>query len=439
MERARDVVDAWPEGGRVVAMIADPADPEWTGRAALKLIRAVSERLRPAFLLDLAPESSNLTTRFGAMGSDGFAEAAAGDATLAEIAHRRPQIQAAYLPSGVDASGEELAVSPALAALADRVRGAGGVLLVLLSRRAAERAAEAGWPDGWLLLGDPESARGGEPLPGDLPEMGRVERSESAPSSRWRRHRESRPFPAVKVAGGILLLAGLAAGWWWYAERATVPGDAGDAPPAAADSTGAGDAGPGEDSAGGVGPEPGPGDDGGSGSPDGASEEGANAGTSLEFSVLIASYGTPEDARERVRGLSDRIDGVSFVAPTPVQGTLWHRVYAGSLPDRQSARALMDRLVETGAKDETRAWDVRPVPWSFRLSDDFEDRSAALDRVDALRGRGLPAYVLPASADGPYRVYSGAFESRDAARALEEQLREADVEAELVRRAGVSP
>ncbi len=439
MERARDVVEGWPDGGRVVGMIADPADPEWTGRAAVKLIRAASERRRPAFLLDLAPEASNLKTRFGATGSDGFAEAAAGEATLAEIAHRRPQIQAAYLPSGVDASGEELAASPALTALADRVRGAGGVLLVLLSRRAGERAAEAGWPDGWLLLGDPESATGGEPLPGDLPEMGRVERSDSAPSSRWRRHRESSSFPTVKVAGGILLLAALAAGWWWYADRATAPGDAGGAPPAAADSAGAADAGPGEDSAGGAGAGPGPGDDGGSGNPDGASAEGTDGPSSLEFSVLIASYGTAQDARERVRGLSDRVGGLSFVAPTPVQGTLWHRVYAGSLPDREAARALMDRLVDAGAKDEAREWDVRPVPWSFRLSGDFEDRGAALDRAEALRGRGLPAYVLPAADGGPYRVYSGAFESRDAAGALEEQLREADVEAELVRRAGVSP
>lgn len=436
MERARDVVDAWPEGGRVVAMIADPADPEWTGRAALKLIRAVSERLRPAFLLDLAPESSNLTTRFGAMGSDGFAEAAAGDATLAEIAHRRPQIKAAYLPTGVAAPGEQLAADPALTKLADRVRGAGGVLLVLIDRRAAERAAEAGWPDGWLLLGDPESATAGEPLPGDLPELGRIERSESAPSTRWRRHRQSGSFPTLKVAGGILLLAALAAGWWWFAERATGQG-AGGAPPAT-DTVGAS-----ADTAGGAvtGEAQGPGDGAtASADPGGAAPAaGADGEGSLEFSVLIASYGTAEDARERARSLSEQVGGVYFVAPTPVQGTLWHRVYAGSAPDREAARSLMERLVDAGAKDEAREWDVRPVPWSFRLSGDVGDRDAALDRAEALLDRGVPAYVLPAAEGGPYRVYSGAFETRDAAGALEEQLEEAGVDAELVRRAGASP
>lgn len=440
------MVEAWPERARVIGVIPDPSDPAWTGRALLKLIRAAAERRRPAFLLDLAPEASNLTARFGAAGSDGFAEVVADETTLAGIAHRRPEIKAAYLPCGVKTPGEELADSGPLATLADRVRDEEGVLLVVLDRRAARRASEAGWPDGWLVVGDAESATGGEPLPGDLPQLGHVEpgESEGLGPGRWRRHRESPSFPTLKVVGGLLLMAVLAGAWWWYANRVT-DGTVGGAGTEAAGATGTtaaetaagADDRSGVDTSGDDGPDPGGEAAAGEGSPEGVAV--AGEGRTLGFSVLIASYGSAEGARERVRQLSNQVDGLYFVAPTPVQGTVWHRVYAGSLPDRERARTLMERLVEAGAKGEARAWDIRPVSWSFRLAEDFEDRGAAASRAEQLRERGVPAYVIPAADGGSHRVYSGAFESRRAAEALGAQLREAGLDAELVRRTGASP
>ncbi|MDP2498292.1 MAG: SPOR domain-containing protein [Candidatus Palauibacterales bacterium] len=442
MERARAVVEEWPEDGRVVGVVADPSDPAWTGRALLKLIRAVGERRRPAFLLDLAPEASNLTARFGAAGSDGFAEVADGNATLAGIAHRRPEIDGAYLPCGVSRSGEDLAGSKQLTALADRVRDAGGVLLVVLDRRAARRAADTGWPDGWLLVGDPESATGGEALPGDLPEVGRIEQqaSDGRASGRWRRHRESGGFPTLKVVGALLLLAALAGAWWWYANRVTDEGAGGPAETGAADTVAAAPSRPAD-----VRPASTGGAENAAAAEDAGSGDAASAadGSTLSYSVLIASYASSDDARERVRQLSGQVDGLYFVAPTPVQGALWHRVYAGSLPDRTSAMSLMERLVEAGAKEEGRAWDVRPVPWSFRLAGDFGrdfgDRSAAESWARRLRERGVPAYVLPVPDGDAYRVYSGAFEAREDAEALEARLREAGVDAELTRRTGEAP
>ncbi len=457
MERARAVVEEWPAGGLAVGVTADPSDPEWTGRTLLKLLRAVGERHRPAFLLDLAPETSNLTARFGAAGSDGFAEVAEADASLAGIAHRRPEIEGAYLPCGMSTSGQDLAGSKQLTTLAGRVRDAGGVLLVVLDRRAARRAAGARWPDGWLLVGDAESAVGGEPLPGDLPEIGRIEPRESdgrAPG-RWRRHREGSDFPTLKVVGAILILAVLAGVWWWYANRVTDvgptgpgPSEAGAARTTTADTVRSAD----------VAPAAVPDDrenaeiaaaagdievDGGAADAADDSEAGTSDGSTLGYSVLIASYASTADARERVRQLSRQVDGLYFVAPTPVQGALWHRVYAGSLPDRESARRLMERLVEAGAKGEVRAWDIRPVPWSFRLAGDFgrdfDDRSAARSWARQLRDRGVPAYVIPAADGSSHRVYSGAFESREDAEALRTRLREAGVDAELMRRTGTAP
>lgn len=437
--QARELVASWPEGGRALGVVVDPADPAWSGRALLKLIRAAGDRHRPAFLLDLAPEASNLTARFGAAGSDGFAEVVAGEgATLASIAHRRPEIDGAYLPRGVGSPGGRLAGSGALSTLADRVREAGGALLVVLDRDGARAAAEAGWPDGWVLVGDPEAAAGGEDLPGGLPQMGRIEydgpTADGAGEGRWRRHRESGSFPTVKVAAGVALLAALAGGWWWYAGRVTGPGASETGPPpATAPDTAVPAA---DDSAAGGGS-----DAGGSGA-DGAIEPdepgGSGDARELGYSVLMASYASAGAARERVRQLSSRVGGLFFVAPTPVRGSVWHRVYAGSVAGRDSAVALMERLVEAGAKEEVRGWDVRPVRWSFRLTRSFADSAAASARADELRERGLPAYVLPAGGGG-YRVYSGAYEARSEAATLGSRLEEAGVEAELVRRSGGSP
>lgn len=439
----------------MVGVIPDPADPEWVGGAAMELVRAAADHRRPAFLLDLAPGASDLDARFDAVGAVGFAEAAAGEVELSEIARRDEDHGVAYLPGGLRTPGADLAASPALSTLADRIRRADGVLLVVLDRQAARTAAAEGWPDGWLLVGDAGAAAGGEPLPGDLPELGRIEpRQESgAPeASRWRRHREESSFPRWKVAGGALLLAAVAGAWWWYAGRVTrgggassptAGGPAADTPTATAPGTRA----PGERSR----PGGAEGDTAEAAAPADAAapsdaadaagapgdEDGAPVrGRELGYSVLIASYASAEDARQRVRRLSSGREGVYFVAPTPVRGALWHRVYAGARPDRASGRTLMERLVELGAKGEVRAWDVRPVPWSFRLPRAFGDSAAALSRARQLHGRGIPAYVLPAGDGESYRVYVGAYESRDAAAALGEQLQEAGIEAELVRRRG---
>lgn len=402
----------------MVGVVPDPADPAWVGEAVLALVRAAAERRRPAFLLDLAPEASDLASRFGAVGSEGIAEAVAGEARLPEVAHRDEEHGVAYLPCGLGAPGDELAGSAALAAFAERVRGEEGVLLVLLDREAAA-AVSAGWPDGWVLLGEAEAATGGGSLPDDLPELAHIEpRGESpgAEAGRWRRHREGASFPTMKATVAALFLAATAAAWWWYADRVTA-GDAGSPLPdveAPARS--------GSDAAPGVGP---------------AREDSARDRT-LAFSVLIASYASAEAARERVRELSERAEGVFFVSPTPVRGSVWHRVYAGARADREAAEALMERLVEAGAKGEARAWDVRPVPWSFRVDGGLGARAAAADRAESLGRRGVPAYLLSSREGGDtvYRVYSGAFESRGAAGALGERIEEAGVEAELVRRAG---
>lgn len=392
----------------------------------MALIRSAAEGRRPAILLDLAPESSGLAGRFDAAGAEGFAEAVAGDVELTGVA-RRGEDGVTYLPCGRRAEGRELAASRALVALADRVRAADGALLVVLARGSAAEAAAAGWPDGWVLVGDPDAASGAGGVPGDLPEYGRIEPragGDATDGRRWGRHRKTSSFPTLKVTGAAVLLLGLVAVWWWYAGRvAGGPGTAEGVVPVRPDSAAVAGSGTAELSG------PPPTDSAGRGARVGTSE-----GAVQEYSVLVASYASAAVARERARRLTERPGGLFFVAPTRVRDTLWHRVYAGSVSERVAADTLMARLVEAGVKEEARAWDVRPVPWTLRIPAVFAERAEAEARAEELRSRGLPAYVLPVAGGDDFRVYSGAFESRGAAGALRDRLEREDVQTELVRR-----
>lgn len=172
---ARSLVDGWPNDGLVVGVLPDLSDPEWSGRAVLELTAAAAEDRRPVLVLDLAPETSDLSSRFDAEGEPGFAEVAAGRVEIWQIIHRDDERGAFFLPCGVRTSGAELAGTRSVRALAERVRPRGGVLLVLLDRHGAGSAASGGWVDGFVRLGEKHP---GEPrLPGDVPELGRLEPS----------------------------------------------------------------------------------------------------------------------------------------------------------------------------------------------------------------------------------------------------------------------
>ena len=153
-ERAGDLVESWPPGGLVVGLLPDPSDPEWAGRAALALAFAAADRRKPALILDLAPEGTNLASRFGAAEGAGIAELVEGDAELWEIVHRHAGGDAFYLPCGLAAAGVDLARSPAVISLAERVRSEGRIALVPLDRPGAGEAASAGWVDGFVRLGE---------------------------------------------------------------------------------------------------------------------------------------------------------------------------------------------------------------------------------------------------------------------------------------------
>ncbi|MGH7541216.1 MAG: SPOR domain-containing protein, partial [Gemmatimonadota bacterium] len=169
------------------------------------------------------------------------------------------------------------------------------------------------------------------------------------------------------------------------------------------------------------------------------------AAPELPYSVLIASYAARADANERLARLSGEAGGIFFVAPTPVRGAVYHRVFAGAFPSRTRASEHMQALVERGWKDEASAWHLRPARLAFRLGV-FPSRAEAEGRAPRAARDGISTYILsvplPAAANGGTRpdslfvVYAGAYESESAANPMAALLAEAGQEAELEARRG---
>ncbi len=165
-------------------------------------------------------------------------------------------------------------------------------------------------------------------------------------------------------------------------------------------------------------------------------DTGVAVGVVLPYSVLVASYVTYEDAAAKRDELIE-LGGLVFVAPTPIRGRLYYRVFAGALEDREQAGNLMTRMVEQGGKEREREWDMRPVRLALALQDlsTEEEADAALER---LHGSGVPAYVLAVgdTTAAIYRLYSGAFESEAAAAPADSLLSASGQAATLVTRRG---
>lgn len=164
------------------------------------------------------------------------------------------------------------------------------------------------------------------------------------------------------------------------------------------------------------------------------------AGTRLPYSVAIASYSSYNDALARQKKLT-RSDLPVYVAPTPVRGVVYYRVFAGLVAERGEAQELMARLVRDGVKETISSWDVRPAQYAFSFGS-FASVREASERIDALLEDGIQAYAVPVDAGGTdgevaYHVYAGGYESREAAEPLREQIESAGLSAELIERVGL--
>lgn len=358
-------------------------------------------------LLGLDDAGRSLDQRLGTETAPGLAEVLAGEAKLTEVAHRAADQGFLYLPAGRTPDHPP----SLLPALLDRVRRAGGTLLLAVTEDRAD--LPAGWSDAEIRLA-------------------RDEPIGPSPSERWRRHRLEKGLPRGRSALAAGALIALLGGWWILARVVTAW--------APDSSTGMLDA----RSVGGA-VDPAAQEDGVDAAPVPAeSLETADrmarladyAAPELGYSVLVASYGRFSDAMRHLEAVAGA-PGLFFIAPTRVRERLYYRLFAGALPTHAAASTLMSRLVDDGLKEESSDWDVRPAGLGFRVS-----IHAAPDEAEAaqreLAANAVPTYVIPlvADADTVHQVYAGAYERPAAATDMRALLARAGQDAELIPRRG---
>ena len=356
-------------------------------------------------LAGLSHAGRALDQAFETTGGTGLAEVLVGDARLADVALRPSDRPFHYLPSG----GTDEPPAPSLLfSFLDRVRSANGTLLLVVP------PDRAGLPRAWF---DDEIRLGG---------------FSSGASERWRRHRLVQRLPPGRTAFAAGVVLALFAGWWilarlvtsWAPEASSGALDAQIVSdremieePADMDLSSEGIELPGPDRH----PEP---------------IVDSEAASELGYSVLIASYGRLSDARRHLESVSDS-SILLFIAPTEIRGGRYYRLFGGALLSRESATALMRRLVGIGAKEEPAEWDVRPAALSFHIGD-YADAGSARAVQSELADKGVPTYLisLVANADTVYQVYAGAYERPAAATVMRALLADAGLDADLIPRRG---
>lgn len=450
-----------PPEARVVALAYPAGGAGRSAGPAAGIAAAVGLRREHTLLLATETGSRSLDETLGGGGSAGLSGALDGRARLPEVAVREEGRPYTYLPAG----GQPPPPATFLAGrafrhFAERVRERGGTLLIHTPEGALEREEVAELLDGYVSLG-----RLSAPAPPGVPELGRVSLGEEAASpapvgravepeappprrraagtdrskGRWARHRAPLAIPVARLTLGALLVLVLVAGWWFLARRSLTFG-AGDPAPGAGVAGGPAAERRAEGAAAGAPTEravPARAGDAERVPVEGAFLAAVEAAPELPYSVLIASYARASDAHERVAQLERWRGTVFYVAPTPVRGSVYHRVFAGARSDGEAARLLMEELVRSGRKEGTAAWDVRPARLAFRLGI-FGEREAARRAVRDAAVDGVPAYILAAAAgpDSAFQVYAGGYESEPAARALAATLERTGRQAALVPRRG---
>lgn len=501
VRRAKSVARSFPDEPRVVGVVT----PGGRGADALEAVAELASGVgasRRTLLANLVGGEDGLDGRLGIEREEGLQAVLAEGKRLGQVAVQPGTRPYLYLPAGARGPAAPSAggalpdgVLAGLEALSDKLREAGGTLLLHLSREHLDNDGVTRLLDGVVLVG--EAAEPVE-LPPELPELGRIalpgtegereatpeteppvkeaapepeppveeavpepaeepageasppEDEEPAPEgpapageesrSGWRRHRKRAGPPWGKIAAGAAVILLLAGGWWLLARG--VGGDGGspagtagapgaDEPAAAAAGSDTAPAGD-RDGAAGEGP---------AGTADGT-DEGSLArvvasAPEAPFSVMVASYSTWDDAVSSAEAWNEDGEALYFVAPTPVRGALYYRVLAGALASRQEARSLMERLVETGRKESAVDWHVRPAGLAFRLGVHGTAAGAERARED-LAEQGIPAYALRAASGGDtaHVLYAGAYGSREQAGPLRQMLEDAGRPVELVRRRG---
>jgi cell division septation protein DedD len=483
-----------PETARRVLVVGGSSSDDVGILAALEVAEIVARHRPRTIFVNTVAGAAGPDQALGAEGRPGLFDVTAGRSRVADVAFRPAGRSFIAIPAGESIPGIlDLSDIAAFRHLVEAA-GRGGMLLLYLSETGlgqlcrAPSHLEALAVDGLVLLGGtavprhipgglrvlariesetpPEAAPrlpagwveaegrrsgtkgGGFYRPSGTPPivMGEKERRVSGESRAVWLHRLRRNLPSRGLGGvAVVWLVAVLAVWlvwqglsgWPAFEEEIDPVVESDAPAreaaeASAEPTGAREAAPPAEPVSNA-----EGGEGGADRPDSVPAiPPSPAGVDLPYSVLVASLYPFEEA-ERKRSELEESGILAFVAPTPVGDRLYYRVFAGALEDRLQARELMRRLVESREKERERDWDMRPARLAFDLGE-FADPDEAESERRRLHESGVPAYVLAAgdSTGAIYRLYSGAYESEEAAGPADSLLSAAGVTATLVTRRG---
>ncbi|MBI4502227.1 MAG: SPOR domain-containing protein [Gemmatimonadetes bacterium] len=159
--------------------------------------------------------------------------------------------------------------------------------------------------------------------------------------------------------------------------------------------------------------------------PDPRTQESAD---SLYYSVQVAAHNTLPEAMVQAEQL-ERDGRVAIVSPALLGAqAVWYRVLIGALPTARAADSVLQELWQARLLE-------RPQGTILRTPEAYRIRARGAD-VTALRGRGIPAYIVPA-ADGTTLVYAGAFDVAEQALMIDSLLASAHLTGTLVKRTGL--
>lgn len=460
---ARFLARRIPAEAHLVALVqaerARAAERRRGALAADVIATNVARRREHTLLTSLDAPVSQLDELLAPGAELGLTAALDGRKRLSEVAVRRTDRPFVYLPLGASPPVvADLLASERFRLFVERVRQRQGMLLVHVPESVLAYPALSELLDGYVALGDvrsrpssptravefgrlalepttapPLQAEAGDATgeEASTPAAGSGEHADSnvprVHSGAWRRRRTRGRLPIARIGFGGIAIALVLLGWWMLARRAIPESDrlgrqAEMASPGAEPSLELGTHGVAEIPAERV-------------------AEIVERATELPYSVLLASFAAASDAAERLEELRRESDGTYFVAPTPVRGAIYHRVFAGARADQMGGLRLMESLVSDGRKAEMSEWDLRPARLAFRLGL-FGSRQPAEAARQAVERAGVVSYLLPIAVPGEsgidtaFVLYAGGYESEAAARPMAELLEREGMEAELVTRRG---
>lgn len=163
----------------------------------------------------------------------------------------------------------------------------------------------------------------------------------------------------------------------------------------------------------------------------------------MGYSLGVDAYRDVGAASDVASALRERLpDRLFLVAPVQSEGEVFHRLLAGPARNTDEAEALREPLAAVLTRENPDDWVVRATPLAF-LVDETSGLESARSRASTLAERGVSAYVLQVEYGDQtvrYRVYAGAYETPDEARAMKGILAQAGIsDAIFTERRGRTP